>query len=77
MKLISTLSAAALIGLGAFLLVLNANAQSMGLFSLTASVLFLLGVVRDYSPRRPYWQLSPVAVVRFPATPAPVHQLAA
>ncbi|HNC22784.1 MAG TPA: hypothetical protein PLU52_01160 [Opitutaceae bacterium] len=51
MKLISFLSAAALLGLGAFFFDV-----SLGIFAATASILFLLSVIRDYAPRRPYWQ---------------------
>ncbi|MBS0662552.1 MAG: hypothetical protein JSR48_04765 [Verrucomicrobia bacterium] len=51
MKLISLLSAAALVGLVAFFFDV-----SLGIFATTASMLFLLSVIRDYAPRRPYWQ---------------------
>jgi hypothetical protein len=69
MKLISFLAAAALFGIGVSLFDLSISSQSLGLFAATASVLFLLGVARDYAPRRPYWQ--PAAnVIRFPRRPA-------
>ena len=54
MKLISLLSAAALAGLGASILEGTLNVSPLGGFALTTSVLFLLAVVRDYAPRRPY-----------------------
>ncbi len=60
MKLISLLSAAALVGLGAFFFDV-----SLGIFAATASALFLLSVIRDYAPRRPYWQLQPENLVPF------------
>lgn len=78
MKLISFLSAAALLGLGAVILDLSVSSQSLGLYAVTASVLFLLGVVRDYAPRRRYWQPRDGTLVPFPHTPArQVSQLAA
>ncbi|MDB6094671.1 MAG: hypothetical protein JWM32_2233 [Verrucomicrobia bacterium] len=70
MKLISLLSATALLGLGVSFLDFSANAQSLAVFGATASVLFLMGVVRDYAPRRPYWQPRAAAMVRFPSAPA-------
>jgi hypothetical protein len=69
MKLISFLSAAALVGLAASVLDLSFHAN-LGLYAATASVLFLIGVVRDYAPRRPYWQPRRAAVMHFPTTPA-------
>lgn len=60
MKLISLLSAAALVGLGALFLDV-----SLGIFAATASILFLLSVIRDYAPRRPYWQPRPDNLVPF------------
>jgi hypothetical protein len=66
MKLISLLAAAALLGLGVSVLDFTFSAASLGLFGLTASVLFLLGVARDYSPRRPYWQPTPSPLLYFP-----------
>jgi len=78
MKLISYLSAAALLGLGASVLDLTASPVSLGLFAATASLLFLLGVVRDYAPRRPYWQPRRSELAQFPTTPArPMLRLAA
>jgi len=77
MKLISFLSAAALAGLAASVLDLSFQAH-LGLYAATASLLFLLGVVRDYAPRRPYWQPRGSAVLHFPPAPArPMDRLAA
>ena len=70
MKLITILAAAALLGLGVSLLDLSVSSQSLALFGATASVLFLLGVARDYAPRRPYWQPASGNVLRFPRRPA-------
>ncbi len=69
MKFISFLSATALIGLAASVLDLSFHAH-LGLYAATASVLFLIGVVRDYAPRRPYWQPRRISAVQFPTTPA-------
>ncbi len=66
MKLISLLSAAALLGLAVSVLDLSLNAH-LGLYAATASVLFLIGVVRDYAPRRPYWQPRPDNAAPFPS----------
>ena len=74
MKLISLLSAAALLGLGASILEGTLNISSLGAFAITTSALFLLAVVRDYAPRRPYWQLNQAKVVHFPTRPARVMQ---
>ena len=74
MKLTSLLSAAAVLGLGVSLLAGSLNIQSLGAFAITTSVLFLLAVVRDYAPRRAYWQPSSGHVVRFPTRPAQVNQ---
>jgi hypothetical protein len=65
MKLISLLSAAALLGLGVFALDLSLNA-----YVAAASILVVLGVVRDYSPRRPRWEPVPGNTTRFPSTQA-------
>ncbi|MCX6945408.1 MAG: hypothetical protein WCL24_03660 [Verrucomicrobiota bacterium] len=70
MKLSSLLSTAALLALALSVLDLSLNAESLGLFAALASTLFLLGVVRDYAPRRPYWQPRHPALVPFPAPPA-------
>jgi len=67
MKLISLLSVAALVGLGVSVLDFTFVAPPLGLYAVTACILFLLGVVRDYAPRRPYWQPRPSPLVRFPA----------
>jgi hypothetical protein len=66
MKLISFLSATALLGL-AVLPVIQINAVAAVLFTLTASSLFLAGVVRDYAPRRAYWEPRRAGLVQFPA----------
>jgi hypothetical protein len=69
MKLISILSATALLGLGVSLLDLSLNAH-LGLYAATASVMILLGVARDYAPRRAYWQPRPASLLHFPASSA-------
>ena len=74
MKLISLLSAAALLGLGASILDSSLNVSPLGAFAITTSVLFLLAVVRDYAPRRPYWQPSQAKVIHFPTRPARTMQ---
>ena len=66
MKLLSFLSATALLGLGVSLLDLTLNAH-LGLYAATASVLILVGVVRDYAPRRAYWQPRRAPLLHFPA----------
>jgi hypothetical protein len=76
MKFLSFLSAAALVGLGVSILDLTFSAESLGVFAATASILFLLGVVRDYAPRRPYWQPASATVIHFPRRPAQVAQAA-
>lgn len=77
MKLISFLSATALLGLGVSLLDLSRNAP-LGLYAATASVMILLGVVRDYTPRRAYWQPRGATLFQFPTSPArPLVRLAA
>jgi hypothetical protein len=78
MKLITFLSAAALAGLGVSLLALIFSAQSLGGFAVTASVVVLLGAVRDYAPRHAGWEPRPTRATRFPALPASqVDRLAA
>ena len=74
MKFSSILSAAAVLGLGVSLLTSSLNVPSLGAFALTTSALFLLAVVRDYAPRRAYWQPSSSHVVRFPTRPAQMNQ---
>ena len=78
MKLISLLSAAALLGLGVFALDLSLSAFVLGSYAATASIFVVLGVVRDYSPRRSCWEPGPSNTTRFPSTPArEVDRLAA
>lgn len=66
MKLISILTAAAVLGLGVSLLALSSNAEALGFYAAAASVLIVLGAIRDYTPRRPCWQPRSTAVVHFP-----------
>ena len=68
MKLISILAAAAALGLGVSLLALSRGAAPEGTFAASASVLVLLGAVREYTPRRSYWE--PGRFTRFPKAPA-------
>ena len=76
MKLISFLSAAALIGLGVSALDLSLSAPVLGTYAAVASILVILGVVRDYSPRRSYCE--PANTTRFPvASVRTVQRLAA
>lgn len=78
MKLISYLSAAAVLGLGVSALALSLNAPTLGIYAAAASVLVVLGVVRDYSPRRSVWEPGPARVTRFPVpTPHTSARLAA
>ena len=78
MKLISLLSAAALLGLGVFALDLSLSAPVLGSYAAAASILVLLGVVRDYSPRRSSWEPGRARVTRFPSAPIrTVERLAA
>lgn len=70
MKLISFLSAAAFLGLGVSVFALSINAHVLGSYAAAASLLVLLGAVRDYSPRRSYWEPGRVGTVRFPTAPA-------
>ncbi len=73
MKLISLLSAAALLGLGVFALDLSLSA-----YVTATSLLVVLGVVRDYSPRRARWEPVPGNSTPFPSTRGrPVDRLAA
>ncbi len=69
MKLISFLSAAALLGLGVFALELSFSAHVLGSYAAAASILVVLGAVRDYTPRRAYWEPVPAGVTRFPSAP--------
>jgi hypothetical protein len=70
MKLITFLSAAAFLGLGVSLLALAFNPGAVGGFATTASVLVLLGAVRDYTPRRSCWEPQGASTTRFPTSPA-------
>ena len=56
MKIIPTLATLALIGFGFLATSLSTGRAALGLFAATASALIILGVVRDYAPRRPLWQ---------------------
>ncbi len=70
MKLISLLSAAAVLGLGVSALAASFSAPAFGIYAAAASVLVGLGAVRDYSPRRSYWEPGSARVTRFPSAPA-------
>jgi hypothetical protein len=70
MKLISFLSAAAVLGLGVFALDLSLSAYVLSSYAVATSILVVLGVVRDYSPRRSYWEPGRSNVTRFPSAPA-------
>ena len=70
MKLISFLSAAAFLGLGVSAFALSVNAHVLESYAGASSLLVLLGAVRDYSPRRSYWEPRPTGTARFPAAPA-------
>ena len=78
MKLIPFLSAAAFLGLGVTVFALSINAHVLGSYAAASSLLVLLGAVRDYAPRRSYWEPGRVGTVRFPTAPAGrVERLAA
>ena len=70
MKLIPFLSAAAFLGLGVSAFALSVNSHVLESYAAAASLLVLLGAVRDYSPRRSYWEPRASGTVRFPAAPA-------
>lgn len=70
MKLLSFLSAAAVLGLGVSALAASFGAQSLGTYAAAASILVVLGAVRDYSPRRTYWEPGRANTTRFPSAPA-------
>ena len=53
MKLITALSASALVSLASFTAALPSGRPAMGLFAFAAAALLLLVAVRDYAPRRP------------------------
>jgi len=57
MKLITILSCAALTGIGVFALAVLFGSHAIGSFSLAMMPLFLIGVVRDYTPRQPRWEM--------------------
>jgi hypothetical protein len=69
MKLISLLSAAALLGLGVFALDLSLSSHVLGSYAAAASILVVLGAVRDYAPRRSAWEPGRGNVTRFPSAP--------
>lgn len=70
MKLISFLSAAAFLGLGVSLLALPFSAGALASYAAAASALVVLGAVRDYTPRRSYWEPGQARTTRFPSSPA-------
>jgi hypothetical protein len=70
MKLISILSATALVGLGVSAFALSFSAPAFGTYAASASLLVVLGAVRDYTPRRSYWEPGHGRTTRFPAAPA-------
>lgn len=70
MKLISLLSAAALLALGVSAFDLTFSAPVMGSYAAATAVLVALGAVRDYTPRRSYWEPGRGRTTRFPAAPA-------
>ena len=67
MKTISFLSAAAFVALGVSFLAASFSASALGSYAAAASVLIVLGAVRDYSPRRSYWEPGQARTTRFPA----------
>ncbi len=68
MKLLTYTAAAALLGLGAFTLSLTLGLDSTATYAALAGTLFVKGVVRDYSPRRPGWEPSRrLGLARFPS----------
>ena len=78
MTLISFLAASAAAGLALSVLDLSLSAPSLGVYAAAASLLVALGAVRDYRPRRSYWEPSHGTVTRFPgATTRPETRLAA
>lgn len=78
MKLISYLSAAAFVALGVSLLAASFSAAALGGYAAAASVLIVLGFVRDYSPRRSYWEPGQARAARFPVSSArPSDRMAA
>ena len=71
MKLISFLSAAAVLGLGVSALAASFSAPAFPSYAAAASLLVVLGAVRDYSPRRSYSEAVHARITRFPSAPAP------
>jgi hypothetical protein len=68
MKLLTYTAAAALLGLGVFTLSLALGLDSTATYAALAGTLFVKGVVRDYSPRRPNWEPSRrLGLARFPS----------
>ena len=65
MKLITFISLAALTGIGVFAIAVLYGTHVMGAFSFAMMPLFLIGVVRDYSPRQSRWEMRN-AVTPFP-----------
>ena len=70
MKIISLLSATALLGFGVAALALSFSAPVMGSYAAAVSILVLLGAVRDYTPRRSSWEPGRGRTTRFPAATA-------
>lgn len=70
MKIISYLSATALVVLGVSAIALSFSAPAIGTYSAAASLLVVLGAVRDYSPRHARWEPGRGRLTRFPAAPA-------
>jgi len=70
MKIISFLSAAALVVLGVSAFALSFSAPAIGSYAAAASLLVVIGAVRDYSPRAARWEPGRNRVSRFPAAPA-------
>jgi hypothetical protein len=78
MKLISFLSAASYLALGASVIAASLNAEATGIYAASAALLIVLGAIRDYSPRTARWEPSRSNVARFPAAAAtPSERLAA
>lgn len=68
MKLLTYTAAAALLGLAVFTLSLALGLDSTAAYAVLAATLFIKGVVRDYSPRRPHWEPSRrLGLARFPS----------
>ena len=52
-----TISIAALSGIGVFALAVHFGTHALSSFSLATMPMFLVGVVRDYAPRQPRWEM--------------------